>query len=187
MKIGDTSKMRGAHPAFRRHGACIPAPGHRAFTIVELLIVVVLMAIAATMVMPLFADSGATRLRAATRLLVADLAFAQIESITHADDTCVMSFDQANGAYTIAKSSAPTTPMTDPITNQPYVTQFGSGRASETAGVSIQAYSLGGDNKIVFGQYGEIDQTTAATITLQSGVLTMTVQIDPTSGEATIQ
>ena len=155
-------------------------------TLVELLIVVVLMAIAATLAMPMLASTDSTRLRAAANLLVADLAFAQIESITHADDLCVVTFDQAAGSYMVAKSSAPTTPMADPATNQPYVTTFGSGRASEAAGVSIQGYSLDGDSQLGFGIYGQTDQATQATITLQAGSLTMTVQIDGTSGETSL-
>ena len=157
-----------------------------AFTLVELLIVIVLVAIAATLAMPLVADTDATRLQAAARLLAADLAFAQVESITHADDLCVVTFDPANGSYTIAKSSAPGTPITNPATGRPYVTQFGSGRAAELAGVSIQGTALGGDNQIVFGIFGQIDQTAAGTITLQAGTLTIVVQIDPASGEVSL-
>ncbi|MFQ5592026.1 MAG: prepilin-type N-terminal cleavage/methylation domain-containing protein [Phycisphaerae bacterium] len=158
-----------------------------AFTLVELLIVVVLVAIAATLTIPWLADTDATRVQAAARLLAADLDFAKIESITHPDDTCLVSFDQANNTYTVAKSSAPSTPMTDPSTNQPYVTQFGTGRAAESAGVTIQAYSLDGDNELAFGMYGQTDQTTQATITLQAGAYTVTVQVDPASGETSLQ
>ena len=171
---------------FHQQNARPPTSVLCSFTLVEMLIVIVLVAIAATLAMPMLADTDATRLQAATRLLVADLAFAQIESITHADDPRVVTFDSVNASYTIAKSSAPGTPITEPITNQPYVTQFGSGRASEMTGVTIQGYSLGGDNRIAFGPYGETDQATTATITLQSGTLTMTVQIDPESGETSI-
>ena len=167
---------------FHQRGARARAPGDRALTLVELLIVLV--AIAATLAVRLTAD--ATRLRAVARLLTADLAFAQIESITHADDCCVVIFDQANGSYTIARSSAPGTPITEPVTGQPYVTQYGSGRVAELAGVSIQGHSLDGDDRVEFGMFGQIDQTMAATITLQVGALSMTVRIDAASGGASI-
>lgn len=153
----------------------------------ELLIVVVLVAITAALALPRMGDTRATRLREATRLLIADLAFAQVESIAHGDDPCVVTFDQANASYTIARSSAPGTPITEPATNTPYVTQFGAGRAAALAGVTIQSYSLGGDNQVAFGMFGQIDQTTAATITLQGGTMTMTVQIDAASGETSVQ
>lgn len=158
-----------------------------AFSLVELLIVITLIAIAASLAGPLLSDTDGTRLKAAGRLLVADLAFAQMESITHADDLCRVTFDQASGSYTLAKSSAPTTPMTNPGTNRPYVTQFGIGRASELSGVSIQGYSLGGDNVLAFGVLGETDQATSATITLEAGGQSLTIQIDPSTGEASIQ
>ncbi len=170
-----------------RDSTLTPAFGDRAFTLVELLIVVALMGIAASLAIPMLAGTDATRLQAAGRLLVADLGFAQLESITHADDPCVVTFDQANASYTLARTSAPSTPITDPGTNQPYVTQFGSGRAAELTGVSIQGYSLGGDNQLAFGIYGQTDQTTPAVITLQAGNLTVSVQIDPTSGEPSLQ
>jgi len=160
--------------------------GRRAFTLLELLIVIVLIGIAATMAIPMLSGTDGTRVRAAGNLLAADLGFAQVESITHATDPCVVVFDQANGSYTIARASAPTTPITDPGTNQSFVTTFGTGRASELGGVSIQGYSLGGDDTLGFGMYGQTDQTTAASVTLQSGSVTLTVQVDPTSGETSI-
>jgi hypothetical protein len=49
--------------------------------------------------------------------------------------------------------------------------------------VSIQSYSLDGDDKLVFGIYGETDQTTPATITLEVGGNSLTVQVDSTTGE----
>ena len=169
-----------------RPGALCSTLGAPAFTLVELLIVVVLISIAATMAMPLMAGTDATRLQAAARLLAADLGFAQVESITHAADPCVVVFDQANDSYAVARSSAPSTAITDPSTNQPYVTQFGSGRAAELSGVSIQGYSLGGDNQLEFGAYGQTDQTTPATITFEAAGLTVTVEVDPTSGEVSL-
>lgn len=168
-------------------GTATPPGCDRTFTLIELLIVVILMGIAASVAIPMLAGTDATRLKAAGRLLVADLGFAQLESITHADDPCVVTFDQTNGSYTLARKSTPTTPITDPGNNLPYVTQFGTGRASELAGVSIQSYSLGGDNQIAFGIYGQTDQTTTAVITLKAGTLTVSVQIDPASGESSLQ
>lgn len=158
----------------------------KGFTFVELLIVILILALVATLAFPMFADSDAVRVQAAARLLTADVGFAQLDSIAHADDRCVVSFNQGAGSYTLARSSAPTTPITEPVTGQPYVTVLGTGRAAEMSGVVIQSYSLGGDDKIIFGQYGELDQATSATIQLQRGAFSMTVQIDSTNGEVTV-
>lgn len=161
-------------------------PDH-GFSLVELLIVMTLIAIAASVAIPMFSSTDGTRLQAAARLLVADLEFAQIESITHADDLCLLTLNQAAGSYIVSKASTPATAMTNPGTNQSYLTVFGSGRAAALTGVSIQSYSLDGDNVIGYGALGETDQTTTATITLAAGGQTLVVQIDPTTGEASIQ
>ncbi len=153
---------------------------------VELLIVLVLMAIAAVLALPMMNGTNTTRLRAAADLLMADLGFAQVESITHASDPCVVTFDTATATYTIARSSTPATPITNPADNRPYTTTFGTGRASEMTGVTIQAYSLDGDDKLGFGIFGQTDQTTPATITLQAGGSTITIQVDSTSGETSL-
>jgi prepilin-type N-terminal cleavage/methylation domain-containing protein len=157
----------------------------KGFTFVELLIVILILALVATLAFPMFADSDAARVQAAARLLTADLGFAQLDSITHTDDRCVVTFNQGAGSYTLARNSAPTTPITEPVTGQSYVTVLGTGRAKECSGVTIQSYSLGGDDKISFGPFGELDQSTAATIQLQRGSFSITVQIDPTTGEVT--
>ena len=49
--------------------------------------------------------------------------------------------------------------------------------------MTIQSYSLDGDDRLGFGAYGQLDQATAASITLQSGSETLTIQVDPDSGE----
>jgi hypothetical protein len=148
--------------------------------------VIVVLALAAVLAAPVMADRDASRVQAAARLLTADLEFAQIDSISHADDACLVLFNQGAGSYSLARNSSPGTPITEPITGQPYTVQFGAGRAVEMAGVSIAGYSLGGDDRITFGRYGELDQTTPAHIQLQSGSFTLTIQIDPECGEVSV-
>ncbi len=159
---------------------------HRAFTIVELLIVLVVLAIAATLVVPLLATPHPTKLTAAAELIAADLGFAQTESITHADDPRVVTFNTSTSSWLVAKKSAPDTPITEPVTQAPYNTQLGTGRASQLAGVAIQSYSLGGDARLGFGKFGELDQTATATITLAAGGWTLVISVDPTSGEVSL-
>ena len=166
-------------PGFRRRRTA-------GFTFVEVLIVVLIMGIAAALTVPMFGQTDATRLRAAANLLVADLGYAQVESISHGDDPRLVVFDQDNGSYRIAAVSDPDTPITNPAGNQPYVMTFGTGRAHELAGVSIQGHALDGDDRLQFGIYGQLDQTDPATITLASGGASITITLDPTSGEASV-
>lgn len=167
----------------------------RALTLVELLIVTMVLAIAALLAAPLVGETDLTRLQSAARLLMADIAFAQSESLAHPDDPYGVKFDHNTETYTVVHDATfppfnctTATTVTDPITQQSYQTTLGAaGRGSQFGGVGIaNSLSLGGDNCIVFGEFGQTDQSTAATITLTAGAHSITIQIDPVTGEATI-
>ena len=63
---------------------------------------------------------------------------------------------------------------------------FGLGRAAALGMVESQSVDLDGDDELGFGLYGQLDQTTAATITLAAGDATVTLTLDPATGEVTI-
>jgi len=151
------------------------------------MIVLVILAIVAALALPMTGTTAATQLIGAARLLMADLEFAQHESISHPDDPCLLKVDKANNRYWIAKVSAPDTPVADPAGNGQFLVVFGSGRASTLAGVTIQSYSLGGDTELRFDGFGLPDQTAAATVVLAGGGAALTITIDPVSGEITAQ
>jgi len=129
------------------------------FTLVELLIVIVLLGIAAGLALPMLGDAKPLQLREAARLLAADIEFAQNESIAHGDDPRLITFDTAKNCYWIAPASAPDTPITDLVRQEPYLVTLGAGRP---------------------------DQTTTATITLAAGSSALIVQVASGSGEVTI-
>lgn len=158
----------------------------QAFTLIEVLIVVTVVAIIASMVGPMLGDTAAAQLRAAAQMVVADLEFAQLASVSHGEDTRVVVFDTANATYYIGTQTSPTTPLVNPIDGKDYLVQFGSGRASALNDVSISAYALGGDDHIGFGIYGQLDQTVAASITLAAAGNTVTITLDPITGEASV-
>ena len=150
------------------------------------MIVLVILSILVVLAIPSFGDTDVSRLQAAANLLAADLAAAQFESIAHGDDLRVVVFDTTNHRYHVAASSDTATPITNPGDNLPYLVEYGAGRAGSLAGVTISGLSVGGDDQLQFGVYGELDQSTAATITLSSGGLSVTITIDPVSGDTAI-
>lgn len=144
--------------------------------------------ILAGIVVPMAGDSGTTRLRQAANLVAADLAFAQVDSITHSDDPRLFVLDAQANSYYLAAASDPEVPLTNPVGKQPYEVIFGQGRAAAMQGVTITDFDLGPDDdvELQFGQYGQLDQTTAATITLSAGGKSITLTIDPVTGETAI-
>ena len=156
------------------------------FSFIEILIVVTILGIVTSLVIPTVSNTDVTRVRSAAQMLLADLQYAQIESIAHGDDGRVVVFNSTTNTYHIGTASAPDTPIDYPAGGGPYSTQYGSGRAYHLEGVTINGFSLGGDNELGFGIYGQLDQTTPATITLGAGANTITISLDPPTGEITV-
>lgn len=165
---------------------CIAPSSRAGFSLVELLIVVTILGIAAAMVVPSLGNTAPTRLRGAAQLLAADLAYAQIESLSHGDDPRVVVFDIDAETYHIAAVSDTATPIANPIGGTPYLVEYGTGRAAHLPDVTIDSVSLDGDTQLGFGIYGQTDQTTDATITLAAGVSRITLTVDPSTGDVTI-
>lgn len=159
----------------------------RAFTLIEVLLIVLLLAVTAALAAPMFSGDDATKLRAAAQVLIADLAFAQMESIAHGDDPRVVVFDTVNHGYYIAAESDDETPITNPVGNLPYQVRFGQGAAANWAGVTISTLELDDEDDILgFGIYGQLDQPDPAAITLSCNSSTITITLDPVTGEASV-
>lgn len=161
-------------------------PDHRAFTIVELLTVVAVVAIVAAIVIPAAGGTESTRLTAAAQMLVADIEYAQAESIANADDPRLIVFDVDTETYFIAADSDDDTPVTHPLTRGPFSVTLGQGVARNLSGVGIGAVDVGDDTALAFGKYGQLDQATDASVTLVAGAKSIVLGIDATSGEVTV-
>ncbi len=167
-------------------------PGRNAgFSLVELILVVLIIAIIAGLAVPMFGTQSATVLREAAKMLAADIAFAQNESITHGHDPRMVIFDTTHHSYRIAPVSDPDATIEHPVSKQPFQVQFGHGRASHLAGVTIQSLSMNGDpqmtpDRFAFGIWGQTDQATHPTITLAADGMTITVTVHASTGQTTI-
>jgi len=176
----------------------IPAHYRGGFTIIEVLIIVMILGITAALAIPMLSDTNSTKLIAAADLLATDLAYTEIESISHSDDPRVVVFDSTNSKYIITTRSAITTavgagndpidatPINNPVGNQPYEVILGQRHAVALGGVTISSYSLNGDEQLEFGIYGQTDQAATATITFAAGTSNIDVTLEPISGEASI-
>ncbi len=78
--------------------------GNRAYTLVEVLVVVTVLGIAGAMVVPAFSQTGTLRVQGAVRMLVADLTMAQSDAIAFQKGRAVVLAPSAtDSAYTIAE------------------------------------------------------------------------------------
>ena len=157
----------------------------RGLTLVEIAVTVTCMAIAALILVPAMGDRSGERLRAAAQVFIADLEFAQSQSMSHGNNPRVVAIESDNLGYRVATRSDPVTAVTDPASANPYVTRFGGARGMALGGVRVDAHTFGTDNRLGFGVLGQLDQTTAATITFACGSRSIVVTIDPITGEAT--
>jgi len=174
-----------------------------AFTLVEILAVVVILGIASAIIIPNMGTRDDLRTAAAARTLVADLIYAQNQAITSGKMVYVR-FDTANNKYTLltTANSGGDVAMTNPITQNSYVQQFGVTKPGwET--ITINSAVLNGVDPtyrpmftLAFDELGSpyvFNYTSNTTndlndgsIVLGSGTFTTTVTIAPATGEITV-
>jgi prepilin-type N-terminal cleavage/methylation domain-containing protein len=76
--------------------------GRRAYTLVEMLIVVALLGIASAMVIPNVGSTDILRVQSSVRAIVADINFAQSDALAHQRGRAVV-FDVDNNAYSVVE------------------------------------------------------------------------------------
>jgi prepilin-type N-terminal cleavage/methylation domain-containing protein len=170
----------------------------RAFTLVEVLIVVVIIGIAAAIIVPQISHRDDLKAAAAARVVVGDLLYAQNLAITR-QEAHYLVFNVSNQTYQLVKASAMTAPLTHPVTRQPYVEKFGAvggtaGLRTATllsatfAGSGSPTTTVGFDElgtPVVPGSGGDEALSTGA-IQLQSGSFKLQVTLEPYTGQVKV-
>ncbi len=141
----------------------------RAYTLVEILITVVILGIAAAMVIPSMGDTGVLRVQAAVRQIISDISYAQSEAVAHQRSVAVL-FDPAKKAYGLIDMPASGT-VTMSMAFQTTVFDASMGDAVISS-VSF-ANSVGNANLLIFDEQG-------------SPVLSATSNVAPTTGQIVI-
>jgi prepilin-type N-terminal cleavage/methylation domain-containing protein len=174
----------------------------RAFTMIEVMAVVVILAGIWMLVLPNFGSRDDLIAGSAARVLISDLLYAQNLAIS-TQTVQYVSFTvggggAGNGGYTLYNAQPFTTPITDPVSQKPYTVTFGTGSASQFSTVMLSALSIGPNNYTVlaFNEYGQpmacsptgvpAALTASGTITLASGAQTVVLTIEPDTGNLTL-
>lgn len=166
------------------------------FTLVEILMVVVILGIASAIIIPQMGTRDDLRVAAAGRMVASDLNFAQNRAIARQKKHYIVFSSQQ---YRICDSSALLTidhPLLPQINNGKYVVNFGPAAASGLERVNLGAINFGGPSVIGFTDLGEpfsydgVTETllsAPATIIVESGAFSLTIQIEPFTGDVSVQ
>ncbi len=117
---------------------------HRAFTMIEVMLSLAILAIACALLIPMSGSTTLARADAAARILRADIEYAQVRTIAHPGDPVILVVTEDGRGWWIARSSDPGKPMPHETTGEPYEVNLGEGRASMSTGVEVTSSGLQG-------------------------------------------
>jgi prepilin-type N-terminal cleavage/methylation domain-containing protein len=167
----------------------------RAFTLIEILVVVIIIGIAAGIILPQMSSRDDMRVASSARSLMADLLYAQNRSIAYQVRHYVQ-FNTVANTYQVMVDSGTGSPgavITQPVGGLPYVVNVGAGAL---ANVKINSASFDGNTTIAFDAIGvpyswnAVSGTTAlnaGSVVLKAGANKLTISIAPYSGEIKVQ
>ena len=152
--------------------------GAAAFTLIELMIVIVILGISAAVVVPLAVDARDLQATSAARIVTSDLQYAQNTAIAF-QDPVIVQFQTGVETYRLLDSSWST--LTNPVTKDPYVVDF---RSRDGFGdVDIVSANFGG---FAYFQYDEMGApSNAGTVTVRSGSHVYTIDVAAATGKVT--
>jgi len=161
------------------------------FTMIELMVVVAIIAIAAAIVVPMASSAGSMQLRAAVTMVAADLEYAKSMSISRGQRYSIV-FNSTTESYRIADENGTT--ISHPIKGPsfPYVVDFRND--SRLNHVEIVSADFDDASAVGFDYLGipySVTGSPAAllepgVITLQAGTATRTISVEPVTGYISI-
>ena len=160
---------------------------HSAFTFIELLIVIVIMAILAVAAMPDPITEAKEQGRSACMRFEADVIYARSLSIARPDDLASIVVDEEADTYQLERASQPGIAVLHPLTGKPFVRAFGPGGDPGLEHVGIVYYAFEGDDgKLGLDALGGTDQETPAVLRFESAGATYEVSVSPVAARVNI-
>ena len=161
------------------------------FTIIEILIVVVLIGIAAMIAVPMMSSAGSMQIRSAANMIAADLEYAKSMAISRGQNFSVV-FDKTTESYRIKNQDGDT--ITHPVKKGfDYVIDFQNDSRLNRVGIVDADFDSDSSQTITFDYLGSPYSGTgistplnSGTITLQAGVINKTIAIEPVTGYISI-
>lgn len=159
------------------------------FTLIEILCVVVIFSIAAAIVLSNVGNQGDLQAESGARQIMADLLYAQNQAIATQQNVYVY-FNTAGKTYYLYNPWGTT--LTNPVSHASYSTNWSG------ASWSVSSVNIGGLPAIYFDSLGEPWScsntgsggsllSTAGTVQVSSGGSIVTISIQPSTGDMTVQ
>ncbi len=149
-----------------------------AFTLIEMIVVLVVLAVAASIIIPYATGTTSFQASAAARLIMSDLEYAQSQAITTQSPVSV-GFSVSGNSYTVSNASGT---LIHPISKQAYIVDFDT--TGGFGNVSVSSASFGGASVVTFDALGAPDN--GGTVTVVAGPHTYTVTVAPVSGRVRV-
>jgi general secretion pathway protein H len=156
------------------------------FTLIELMIVMVILAIAAAMVVPMASSAGTMQVRSAGNMVAADLEYAKSMAISRGQKYSVV-FNTTNETYRVTDQNGNT--IAHPV-NQGFLYTIDFRNDSRLNQVDIVTANFDGSATVSFdylgspysGSGGSATPLNSGVITLQAGGVTKTVTVQSVTG-----
>jgi len=150
----------------------------RGFTLIEVIAVVVILAIAAMLAIPMFSSAASIQIRVAADMIAADLEYAKSMAISR-QKTYTVTFDESAESYSISDADGI---ITHPVTLDDYAVSFRTD--SRVDKVNVVDADFGSYEKVSFTYLGSPDN--GGSVTLSADTKTMTVTVEAVTGYITI-
>ncbi|MHA7812777.1 MAG: pilus assembly FimT family protein [Phycisphaerales bacterium] len=126
------------------------------YTLIEVLIVVTILGIAAAVVTPNLSQAGVFRIQSAVRTVVADISFAQMDALGYQEQRAIY-FDQDESTYTLIEVQGSTIDVENDAlydVKGPGERYIVSLNREEFGSVEIESVDFDGDNYLIFDEIG---------------------------------
>lgn len=152
---------------------------NRGFTLIELIIVVVIISIAAIIAVPMFSSAAGTQVLAAADMIAADLEYAKTMAISR-QKTYTVIFDEAAESYSITDESGV---ISHPVKiGFPYVVNFKADSRIDRVNIVDADFAL--SEQVSFDYLGSPER--GGTVKLAGGGTTMIITVEPVTGYISI-
>ncbi len=149
-----------------------------AFTLVEILVVVIILAIAAAIVVPSMSGTASMQATAAARMISADLQYAQNMAITY-QELVFVDFTTSGEYYELSNASGP---LIHPMTKSDYTVNFAT--QGNFGRLDVVSADFAGNPRVTFDEIGAPDNP--GSVTVAAGGISYSIAVAPATGRVTV-